>query len=82
MVDGGLPAAAVLQVTAQADVMPLRPEQPEDGTNRRIEILLLTSEAEGLYRELFAEGYAQAHYSQKGIEFVEPPAAEPKQAPL
>lgn len=82
MVDGGLPAAGVLQVTAQADVMPLRPEQPEDGANRRIEILLLTSKAEGLYRELFGEGYAQAHYSQKGTEFVAPPAAEPKQAPL
>lgn len=74
MVDGGLPATGVLQVSAQADVMPLRPEQPEDGTNRRIEILLLTSKAEGLYRELFGEGYARTHYSQNGIQFVAPPA--------
>lgn len=82
MVDGGLPAAGVLQVTAQADVMPLRPDEPENGANRRIEILLLTSKAEKLYRELFGEGYAQAHYSQKGTEFVAPPASQPRQKPL
>jgi len=82
MVDGGLPAAGVLQVTAQADVMPLRPDEPENGANRRIEILLLTSKAEKLYRELFGEGYAQAHYSQNGTEFVAPPAQEPPPKPL
>lgn len=78
MVEGGLPAVGVLQVAAQADVMPLRPDEPENGANRRIEILLLTSKAERLYRELFGEGYAQAHYSQKGTEFVAPAAAEQK----
>ncbi|MGE8361657.1 flagellar motor protein MotB [Pseudomonas sp.] len=76
MVDGGLPASGILQVAAQADVMPLRPDEPENGANRRIEILLLTSKAEMLYRELFGEGYAQAHYSQSGTEFVAPPAPE------
>lgn len=72
MVDAGLPATAVLQVSAQADVMPLRPEAPESGANRRIEVLLLTSKAESLYRELFGEGYAQVRYSASGAEYVAP----------
>jgi chemotaxis protein MotB len=71
LVDTGTPAGNVLQVAAQADVMPLRPQDPENGANRRIELLLLTSRAERLYRELFGEGYAaQVHYSQQGGRFV------------
>lgn len=69
MVDAGLPAQGVLQVSAQADVMPLRPDEPENGANRRIEILLLTTQAEALYRELFGEQYAQVHVSEAGNEF-------------
>jgi len=77
MVDSGLPADRVLQVAAQADVMPLRPEDPENGANRRIEILLLTQRAESLYREIFGESYAQVHYSTSGAQLVTPkPAAE------
>ncbi|MBM7059135.1 OmpA family protein [Pseudomonas sp. UL073] len=72
MVDAGMPAAGVLQVTAQADVMPLRPDDPQNGANRRIELLLLTNQAETLYRELFGEGSAQARYSAGGSEFVAP----------
>ncbi|WP_043309503.1 OmpA family protein [Pseudomonas sp. ML96] len=72
LVKTGLPPLHVLQVAAQADVMPLRPEDPENGANRRIELLLLTSRAETLYRDLFGEGYAaQVHYSQQGARFVE-----------
>ncbi len=66
MVAAGLPAQAVLQVTAQADVMPLRPEDPYHGVNRRIEILLLTESAEELYRKLFGESYTQVHYATDG----------------
>lgn len=75
MVDSGLPADHVLQVAAQADVMPLRPEDPENGANRRIEILLLTQRAESLYREIFGEGYAQVHYSASGARLVVPKPA-------
>jgi chemotaxis protein MotB len=62
MVEAGLPASSVLQVTAQADVMPLLPDDPENGANRRIEVLLLTRQAEALYRELFGEGQVRADY--------------------
>ncbi|MGF6690058.1 chemotaxis protein MotB [Metapseudomonas resinovorans] len=76
LVENGLPARNVLQVAAQADVMPIRPDQPEDGANRRIEILLLTERAENLYRELFGEGYAQAQVSSSGTRYQGPAQAE------
>lgn len=69
---GGLPVQRLLQVTAQADVMPVRPEAPEDGANRRIEVLLLTEHAERLYRELFGDSYAQARLSADGARFQGP----------
>lgn len=72
MVESGLTPASVLQVAAQADVMPLRPDAPEDGANRRIEILLLTIKAEGLYRELFGEQQARVDYSGEKAELVLP----------
>ena len=72
LVDSGLAPTAVLQVAAQADVMPLRPEAPEDGVNRRIEILLLTAKAEGLYRELFGDRQARVDYSAEKAELVLP----------
>ncbi|SEM63062.1 chemotaxis protein MotB [Pseudomonas sp. ok272] len=77
MVDAGLPAAGVLQVSAQADVMPLRADEPQHGANRRIEILLLTSQAESLYRELFGEHNGRADYSVQGSEYVNPQAPTP-----
>ncbi|MCF7200616.1 OmpA family protein [Pseudomonas oligotrophica] len=69
LVASGLPAAAVLQVTAQADVMPLKPDEPQSGVNRRVEILLLTDSAEGLYRELFGDSYQQVRFSQEGARY-------------
>ena len=72
MVGAGLPARTVLQVTAQADGMPLLPEAPEDGANRRIEILLLTIQAEGFYRELFGDNQLRADYTAEGAELVSP----------
>ena len=77
MVDSGLAPASVLQVAAQADVMPLRPEAPEDGANRRIEILLLTIKAEGLYRELFGDQQARVDYSGERAELVIPVTQAP-----
>lgn len=72
MVEAGLPTDSVLQVTAQADGMPLLPADPENGANRRIELLLLTSQAEGLYRELFGEAQARVDYRSEGARFNAP----------
>ncbi|WP_462380862.1 OmpA family protein [Pseudomonas sp. Marseille-QA0892] len=69
LVDGGLAQRAVLQVAAQADVMPLRPEDPASGANRRVEVLLLTETAERLYRELFGDSYARVEMSAEGVRF-------------
>ena len=68
LVTAGLPAKGVLQVSAQADVMPLRPDEPLSGANRRIELLLLTRQAETLYRQLFADGHAR--YAPGDVEYV------------
>lgn len=70
LVAAGLPTAGVLQVSAQADVMPLRPEDPTNGANRRIELLLLTGQAEALYRQLFSERYV--NYSKRAADYVSP----------
>ena len=64
LVAGGLAPSAVLQVSAQADVMLLHPQDPQSGLNRRIELLVLTSQAQALYRELFGESTPQAVYPQ------------------
>lgn len=69
LVDAGLKERAVLQVTAQADVMPLRPEDPQNGANRRVEILLLTRSAEGLYKELFGDSYGQVRFTENGASY-------------
>lgn len=73
MVAAGLPVKGVLQVSAQADGMPLRPEEPQSGVNRRIELLLLTRQAEALYRQLFADGHAR--YAPGDVDYIQPAAA-------
>ncbi len=69
LVDAGMASDSVLQVTAQADVMPLRPEDPQNGANRRVEILLLTTSAEALYKELFGDSYGHARVSESGASY-------------
>lgn len=64
LVAAGLSTTSVLQVSAQADVMLLHPQDPQSGLNRRIELLVLTTHAEQLYRELFGDGTPQAIYPQ------------------
>lgn len=79
LVSAGLPAHGILQVSAQADVMPLRPEEPLSGANRRIELLVLTEQAETLYRQLFSENFAR--YSPGAVDYVQPvtePADKPR----
>lgn len=73
MVAAGLPVKGVLQVSAQADGMPLRPEEPQSGVNRRIELLLLTRQAEALYRQLFADGHAR--YAPGDVDYIQPAGA-------
>ncbi|EJR8320725.1 hypothetical protein N1D01_005543, partial [Escherichia coli] len=72
LVEAGLPSGNVLQVAAQADGMPLLPSDPENGANRRIELLLLTSQAEGLYRELFGETQVRVEYRAEGAQLSAP----------
>jgi chemotaxis protein MotB len=72
MVEAGLPPSTVLQVTAQADGMPLLPSDPENGANRRIELLLLTRQAEDLYRELFGEAQVRVEYRAEGAQLSAP----------
>ena len=69
LVEAGMASDSVLQVTAQADVMPLRPEDPQNGANRRVEILLLTTSAEALYKELFGDSYGHARVSESGATY-------------
>jgi chemotaxis protein MotB len=69
LVDAGLAERSVLQVTAQAAVMPLHPEDPLNGANRRVEILLLTASAEALYKELFGDSYGQVRLSERGASY-------------
>lgn len=69
LVDAGLAERSVLQVTAQADIMPLRPEDPQNGANRRVEILLLTASAEALYKELFGDSYGRVRFSESGASY-------------
>lgn len=69
LVDAGLAERSVLQVTAQADVMPLHPEDPQNGANRRVEILLLTASAQALYEELFGDSYGQVRFTESGASY-------------
>lgn len=70
LVHAGFSLDSVLQVTAQADIMPVRPDDPTHGANRRVELLILTASAEQLYRELFGETYTQVHYSDSSVELL------------
>ncbi|WP_371877821.1 OmpA family protein [Pseudomonas chlororaphis] len=74
LVGAGLPVHGILQVSAQADVMPLQPEDPESGANRRIELLVLTGQAEALYRQLFSDGYV--HYSPGATDYIKPASVQ------
>lgn len=80
LVDKGVAAVRILQVTAHADAMPIRPEQPDDGVNRRVEMLLLTDQAEALYQQLFGSTAVQARFSQEGAQLLNP--AQIEKAPV
>ncbi|MGO5000402.1 OmpA family protein [Oceanisphaera sp. W20_SRM_FM3] len=52
----GVPAGRVLQVAAMADQAPFDLENPTSGDNRRVELMLLSSDAEQLLLHLFEAG--------------------------
>ncbi|WP_434357973.1 OmpA family protein [Parasalinivibrio latis] len=56
LVDSGLPDRNVLQVAAMSDRMPIDPKKPDSGLNRRIEILVLTKDADKQLIGLFGHG--------------------------
>lgn len=70
MVSAGLPAPQVLQVSAQADGMPLLPQDTENGANRRIELIVLTAQAERLYMQLFGTNTPRATFGNEGARYL------------
>ncbi|APD13732.1 histidine kinase [Pandoraea pulmonicola] len=53
MLDGGLNESQLFQVSGMGDSTPAVPDNPEHGSNRRVELLLLTKEAETTWRRMF-----------------------------
>lgn len=51
---GGMPKDRVAQVVAMADTMLIDPDNPKASRNRRIELLLLTEQAEAAIKTLFS----------------------------
>lgn len=56
LVDSGLPETNVLQVAAMAERMLLDEQDPRNGQNRRIELMILTPEADAQLAMLFGKG--------------------------
>lgn len=54
LVAGGMPVQSVAQVAAFSATRPLNQQEPGDSTNRRIELLILTSAAEAELNQLFS----------------------------
>ena len=52
----GVPARRVLQVVAMADQAPFNLEDPTSGDNRRVELMLLSEQAEQLLLQLYEAG--------------------------
>lgn len=59
MVDTGLPPENVMQVVAMAERMLIDEKHPTSGQNRRIEIMVLTPEADAQLAMLFGKGGSQ-----------------------
>ena len=58
LVNSGLPAGNVLQVAAMAERMLVNEDDPKSGKNRRIEMMILTKEADQQLALLFGHGHA------------------------
>lgn len=63
----GVPAGRVLQVVAMADQVPFDLDDPTSGDNRRVELMLLSTEAEQLLLQLFEAGLPGQIVEQTGL---------------
>lgn len=78
MVNAGMPPGKVLQVSAQADGMPLLPQDTANGANRRIELLVLTEQAERLYQQLFGINAPRASFGKDGARYLKGVESQPQ----
>lgn len=53
LVDSGIETSRLFQVSGMGDSTPLFPDDPNDGKNRRVELLLMTHDAEDAWRRQF-----------------------------
>ncbi|MGF1757508.1 OmpA family protein [Photobacterium sagamiensis] len=60
LVDSGLPVVNILQVAAMAARMPVNKQDPKSGKNRRIEMMVLTKEADDQLALLFGKDQLEA----------------------
>jgi len=61
LVDSGLPGNNVLQVAAMAERMPVNEQNTRSGKNRRIEMMVLTKEADEQLALLFGKGQPEGN---------------------
>lgn len=78
----GVPTGRVLQVAAMADQAPFDLDNPTSGDNRRVELMLLSNDAEQLLLRLFEAGLPSSELTESGLSAAQRPAAngELKQA--
>ncbi|MGF1726644.1 flagellar motor protein MotB [Photobacterium nomapromontoriensis] len=71
LVDSGLPQQNVLQVVAMADRMLIDEANPRSGENRRIEVMILTPEADKQLAMLFGKGSQPGTAVEQAKKFAE-----------
>lgn len=74
LLTGGMQTATILQVVGMADRGPLHPEDPLDGMNRRIELLILTSAQSRAVANMFGAPAANGKALGSGATVTMPDA--------
>ncbi|WP_137175200.1 flagellar motor protein MotB [Massilia sp. HP4] len=74
LLTGGMQSSTVLQVVGMADRGPLHPEDPLDGMNRRIELLILTSAQSRAVANMFGAPSGQGTALGSGATVTMPDA--------
>lgn len=69
----GVPTGRVLQVVAMADQAPFDIENPASGDNRRVELMLLSNEAEQLLLQLFEAGLPSGVFNKADLSAAQRP---------
>ncbi|MGR7920197.1 OmpA family protein [Zobellella denitrificans] len=74
----GMPPGRVLQVVAMSDQALLDKQEPTSGANRRVELLLLSQQAEQLLEQLFDAGLPNGVFNkaEQSARLSEPPAPQ------